>query len=177
MMTGEGVADTGLDARREGLADSVVKHKLAVQAWERPTLASVQKTRLRDEAQSARADVNAIEAELKKFSDACISEMSPLLVRMLRQLRQLKTEQGPKGEISVFLRQLEDTCNRMHEFLEDLGTMAINSELHSVVGTPQPRLEPVPEVQAQVVPKRIVDVKTVAGKEIKTKPRLFRKRT
>jgi hypothetical protein len=72
---------------------------------------------------------------LNTFSTACSQEMRPMLVRMVRQIRQLKSEvttQAQADSITV----IEQTCARMEEFFEDLSSLARDGQLQSVVANP-----------------------------------------
>ncbi|MFD1157812.1 response regulator [Roseovarius aestuarii] len=134
MVAGDDQAEVALSALRAGFADYIEKSALSKASLERATINAIQKTRLAKVAVAAEAETKSIEAVLKSFSTACSEEMQPMLVRMVRQIRQLKSEIG-QYVTSESISQIENTCARMDEFFQDLSSLADEGELSSIVAS------------------------------------------
>ena len=141
LITNQEQAELALKALREGASDYLVKASLSAQTLERATVSSVQKTRLKLTATSARADTAAIEATLGSFADACAQEMLPMLARMTRQIRSLKSVVSETPDILVNTGDIEKTCARMHEFLMDLAGLSDDGNLAANFAAVQPQLD------------------------------------
>lgn len=152
MVAGADQAETALQALREGFSDYIDKGALCASALERATLNAVQKNRLTQKADSATEETRSIESVLKSFADACSKEMRPMLLRMVRQVRQIRSELELAGFDASSVDSVEKTCARMDEFLLDLGGLANDEALSQIVrktSTPTPPApKPIPEVQA-----------------------------
>jgi len=133
MVAGDNQAGVALDALRAGFADYIEKDALSKESLERATINALQKTRLTRAAFTAEAETKSVEAVLKSFSQACSQEMRPMMTRMVRQIRQMKSESKHFGERDS-IAQIENTCSRMEEFLRDMASLAEDGKLASVVG-------------------------------------------
>lgn len=165
MVAGQDQAEIALHALRSGFSDYIDKGNLSASSLERATVNAVQKTKLKHVADSASAESRSMEKVLKSFADACTKEMRPMLVRMVRQVRQMKGELETAGVSSMNVTSVEQTCARMDEFLQDLGSLANDQALSEIVSgtvasnaslpprpTP-PEQVPVPEPEA--TPRRV----------------------
>lgn len=162
MVAGADQAETALQALREGFSDYIDKGALCASALERATLNAVQKSRLSQEADSATQETRSIEGVLKSFADACSKEMRPMLLRMVRQIRQIRSELELAGLDGSAVDSVEKTCGRMDEFLLDLGGLANDEALSQIVSnTPPPqkpkaeRQNPKPPTRPLATPKRV----------------------
>jgi len=133
MIAGDDQADVALEAVRSGFADYIDKDSLSATSLERATLNALQKKRLSNVAYQAEADTKSMEALLKIFAEACSKEMRPMLTRMVRHVRQLRCESPEGCATSTNMAQIESTCARMDEFLQDLASLADEGNLSSVL--------------------------------------------
>ncbi|WP_164860756.1 response regulator [Parasedimentitalea marina] len=189
MIAGDGQAEVALEAVRSGFADYIEKDRLSTASLERATLNALQKRTLSNVAHKAEADTKSMEALLKKFSEACSQEMRPMLTRMMRHVRQLRAE-NPEGCISsTNMTQIENTCARMDEFLQDLASLADEGNLSSVLSNTTPvqtvalRQIP-PDVEVALDHKEIIRPKASGHtkgwdlvQQSKKRPSLFRRKT
>ena len=187
MIAGDDQAEVALAAVRSGFSDYIEKDTLSATSLERATVNALQKTRLSNVAYEAEAESKSMEALLKRFADACSQEMRPMLTRMVRQVRQLRTENPEGRSTSTNMAQIEKTCARMDEFLLDLASLAdegnlssVLSNTKSVLATPIQRDIPVSEA----APLKQETARPVAadytegwhlGQKPKKKPSLFRR--
>lgn len=132
MVAGDSDAEVALQALREGFADYIEKDVLSHTSLERATLNALQKSRLSNDAISAKADTQTVESVLNSFSQACSLEMRPLMARMVRQVRQVKTMAQAYGASDDFL-EIESTCARIDEFFQDLSGLSKEGQLSSFV--------------------------------------------
>ncbi|MEL7344303.1 MAG: response regulator [Pseudomonadota bacterium] len=133
MVAGNGQADVALEAVRAGFSDYIEKSALSAASLERATVNALQKIRLTQAANTAEAETKSIEAVLRSFALGCSNEMRPMMARMLRQVRQMRAEADRTGISAAALLDIEQTCARMEEFFQDLGSMANDGELSSIV--------------------------------------------
>jgi PleD family two-component response regulator len=133
MVAGNSQAELALEALRAGFSDYIEKEALSKSSLERATVNALQKMRLSNAAFTAEAETKSVEAVLKTFAEACSEEMRPMMSRMLRQIRQMKSETEHSGA-SNSITQIETTCTRMEEFFRDLASLADEGRLSSVVG-------------------------------------------
>ncbi len=154
MVAGDSHADAALSALREGFADYIEKDALSAASLERATINALQKTRLSRAAVSARADTASVENILSSFAQACDQEMRPLMARMLRQVRQVKSVAAAHGAGESIL-DMERTCARIDAFFQDISalekegqlTAFLEESLHaSTLTSPPPQA--IKEVQA-----------------------------
>lgn len=138
MIAGDGQAEVALEAVRSGFSDYIEKDRLSATSLERATMNALQKTRLSNVAHKAEADTKTMEALLKNFAEACSQEMRPMLTRMVRHVRQLRSENPDGCATSTNMAQIESTCVRMDEFLQDLGSLADEGNLSSVLNNSKP---------------------------------------
>lgn len=134
MVAGNGKSDIALEAVRAGFADYIEKSALTAASLERATVNALQKIRLAMAADTAEAETKSVEAVLRSFALACSNEMRPMMARMLRQVRQMRSEADRSGISASALLDIEHTCARMEEFFLDLGSMANEGQLSSIVG-------------------------------------------
>ena len=92
MVAGNGKSDIALEAVRAGFADYIEKSALTAASLERATVNALQKVRLTMAADTAEAETKSVEAVLRSFALACGNEMRPMMARMLRQVRQMRSE-------------------------------------------------------------------------------------
>lgn len=152
MVAGDGQAEVALEAVRAGFADYIEKDKLNASALERATLNALEKRKLTNRADEAAAETRSIEGVLNSFARACTTEMRPMLTRMVRQVRQLRSEQVMSEQGCASIGQIEQTCARMDEFLQDLGSLANEGQLSTILGK-KPPLEPVQKLPDRTPPK------------------------
>lgn len=138
MIAGDDQAEVALEAVRTGFADYIEKDRLSATSLERATVNALQKTRLSNVATKAEADTKSLEALLNNFAEACSQEMRPMLSRMVRHVRQLRNDSPKEGATPTHLAQIENTCARMDEFLQDLASLADEGKLSSILNTTQP---------------------------------------
>ncbi len=134
MVAGNGKSDIALEAVRAGFADYIEKSALTAASLERATVNALQKVRLTMAADTAEAETKSVEAVLRSFALACGNEMRPMMARMLRQVRQMRSEADRTGVSASALLDIEHTCARMEEFFLDLSSMANEGQLSSIVG-------------------------------------------
>lgn len=132
MVAGNNQAEVALNALRSGFSDYIDKDELSKAALERATINALQKKRLSNAAVAAVAETKSVEAVLRSFSEACSQEMRPMMARMTRQVRQVRSEVEPYG-LAESISQIEATCGRMEEFFQDLASLAEEGKLSSVL--------------------------------------------
>lgn len=154
MVAGESKAEVALQALRAGFSDYIEKDILSPASIERATINAVQKMRLSRAKGFAEEETRSVESQLKSFANSCAYEMRPMVTRMVRQVRQLKSETKPTGVTSATLFEIEKTCARIEEFFQDLGSMANAGNLVDVLGTSAPQAaDAKPETSEAVVPR------------------------
>ncbi len=134
MVAGDSHSETALTAIRQGFADYIEKDALSAASLERATVNALQKAKLSQAAVLARADASMVEDVLSTFAHACNKEMRPLMARMIRQLRELKSITSENGAADIF-RGIETTCARIDEFFVDISALRDEGDLSQLVGT------------------------------------------
>lgn len=132
MVAGADQAEVALEALRAGFTDYIEKSALSKSSLERATVNALQKRNLSHAALAAQTQTKSIEAVLKSFSNACSQEMRPMMMRMVRQIRQLRSD-AMNEHLTDNIIQIESTCARMEEFFEDLSSLAEEGKLSTVV--------------------------------------------
>lgn len=124
MIAGDNQSDVALNAIRSGCSDYIDKDTLSVASLSRATINAVQKLYLQRSETTAREDSQTVNSILLDFAEECRAEMRPMLTRMLRQIRRLKTTSVSPEDYADSITGLEQTCVRMDEFLGDLSSVA-----------------------------------------------------
>lgn len=164
MIAGEDQAEVALQALRVGFADYIDKGSLSPAALERATVNAIQKRRLSQAANHANAETRSVEAVLRSFANVCQREMRPMLTRMVRQVRQMRADLEAAQISSENITNVEKTCARMGEFLQDLGDLANEGQLETaaldpVSQSPAPlikgELNTLPDQEVKVIPQRV----------------------
>ncbi|WP_300029711.1 response regulator [uncultured Roseobacter sp.] len=131
MISGNDKAEVALEALRTGFADYIDKDNLNSNALERATLNALEKTRLNSAVSLANSETRSVETVLTSFARACSEEVRPMLLRMTRQLSQLRTATD-ETTTEDRLAEIEESCSRMEEFFTDLESLAQDRQLSTV---------------------------------------------
>ncbi|WP_168797702.1 response regulator [Aliishimia ponticola] len=132
MISGNGDTATALEAINRGFSDYIDKGDLNIASLTRASLNALEKLRLTRAADEASAEMRAVEAVLRSFSKACSSEMRPMINRMIRQVRQLKSSNGSVSSQSAHIAEIEGTCLRLEEFFQDMEALAEDNQLTKI---------------------------------------------
>ena len=122
MITGTDQTEVAIEALRNGCSDYIDKDELSPAALRRSTINALQKSALLVGIETHEYKRSQVEGLLQKFSAECAEEIKPIVSRMLRQMRGLReTEPGNAKALADGLGNIERSCLRLWEFLEDLG--------------------------------------------------------
>jgi len=123
MVAGFGQTAVAVAALKEGCSDYIMKDTLEPNWLRRAVSNALDKSRLRRKFDASEEVRAALETALSKFSKDCVSEVKPLLSRMLRQIRKLRGENGapPQPVTLEMLEELENSCQRLWDFTERLS--------------------------------------------------------
>ena len=136
MISGTTDISMALDAMRAGFSDFINKDELDDTAFERATINAVKQLYLTRSADNAEAASKSMETVLNTFAGICLNEVRPLLARLRRQVRQVKTRDGRDSANFPELLEIEATCGRIEDFFTDLNGMAEDQQLSAVVSDP-----------------------------------------
>jgi len=122
MITGTDQTEVAIEALRGGCSDYIDKDELSPASLRRSAINALQKSALQLGLESQELKRSEVEALLRKFSGECAEEIKPIVSRMLGQMRGLR-EVGPSNAAAFAdgLADMERSCMRLWEFLEDLG--------------------------------------------------------
>lgn len=123
MVAGIGQTAVAVAALKEGCSDYIMKDSLEPNWLRRAVANALDKSRLRRQFDASEELRTTLEAALAKFSKDCVSEIKPMLSRMLRQVRRLRGENGapPQPVTLEMLEELETSCQRLWDFTEKLS--------------------------------------------------------
>lgn len=142
MVTGYDSDDIVLKAMSKGCADYITKDELSPAALERAVTNGLQKSMLSAQVQSqmyARAEVERV---LNRFATQCVSDIKPMVSRMIRQLRTLR--EAPQDDRKKQMEQrasAESSCLHLWEFLDELEQHSADVMMKDLIGVPMPQPE------------------------------------
>jgi len=121
MVTGFDEESIAFEAMTRGCADYITKDELSPGSFERAVTNALQKSVLSTEIRNqtfARAEVESV---LQRLASQCVTDIKPMVSRMIRQLRDLRD--APMHDASLMLSRresVETSCLHLWGFLEEL---------------------------------------------------------
>lgn len=122
MITGDKQADVAIKAMKEGCSDYIVKDDLSAEAVRRAAVNALQKSQLSQGLETQEVLRRRVEMILDDFAKECVFEIKPMLSRMMRLMRDLNAvRNADEAQFDEVMGQIEKTCARLFEFLNDIG--------------------------------------------------------
>ena len=143
MVTSYDAEEISFKAMAQGCADYITKDELSPSSFERAVTNALQKSVLSAQVQSqiyARAEVEKV---LNRFANQCVSDIKPLVSRMIRQLRTLR--EAPEDEPAkrhARRAEVEASCLHLWEFLEELEAQRADVMMKDIIGRSTPLSSP-----------------------------------
>ena len=118
MITGHAQEETAQAALAGGCADYLTKDELSVPAFRRAVGNALDKSRLASQVVAQSYRRTGVEKVLEQFATQCARDIKPMLSRVMRQLRDLRADEGTTTETrKARYEAIEDSCTSMWEFL------------------------------------------------------------
>ncbi|NUH67214.1 response regulator [Sulfitobacter sp. S0837] len=123
MITGTDQTEVAIAALRGGFCDYIDKDELSPATLRRSVINALQKSTLQLGLETQEFQRSQVEELLQKFSGEGAEEIKPIVSLMLGQIRDLRG-QGPTEAVAIAdgLADMERSCLRLWEFLEDLSS-------------------------------------------------------
>lgn len=123
IVAGQGEAAVAVEAMHSGCSDYLLKDSLSPESLKRSVINALDKSRLRDERNSAQLEGEILRSVLERFSRDCVTELRPTVTRMLRLIRGINTEiRDPRA--AEKLRELESAGTLLFGFLQEIERYA-----------------------------------------------------
>ena len=139
MVTSYDAEEISFQAMAQGCADYITKDELSPSSFERAVTNALQKSVLSAQVESqiyARAEVEKV---LNRFANQCVSDIKPMVSRMIRQLRTLReAPENDREKIHNRRASVEASCLHLWEFLEDLEAQRADVMMKDIIGRSTP---------------------------------------
>jgi CheY-like chemotaxis protein len=123
------------EAMMRGCADYITKDELSPSSFERAVTNALQKTLLSAQVQSQTFARVEVERVLNRFANQCVSDIKPMVSRMIRQLRTLREAPGNDQQaIQNHRASVEASCLHLWEFLEELEQQRADVMMKDMIG-------------------------------------------
>ena len=122
MIAGEAQVEIAVTALQNGCSDYIIKDKLGTESLQRAMINAMQKSRLAQNLASEESLRMALRGVLDGFAQDCVTDMKPMLSRMLRQIRGMRAnaEERDRDAVVGSVDTLEASCLKLWKFLEDI---------------------------------------------------------
>lgn len=120
MVAGQGDVDVAVNAIKTGCSDYIEKSNMTPSAIRRAVTNGLQKARLVREVNEANGFKASVQRVLEKFAQDCKDDMKPVLSRVLREVRSMRSG-GPSEQTPEIL---EKSCQELWNFLEEIQSYA-----------------------------------------------------
>ena len=139
MVTSFDAEEISFQAMAQGCADYITKDELSPSSFERAVTNALQKSVLSAQVQSqiyARAEVEKV---LNRFANQCVSDIKPMVSRMIRQLRTLReAPENDREKMHQRRASVEASCLHLWEFLEELEAQRADVMMKDIIGSSTP---------------------------------------
>ena len=139
MVTSFDAEEISFQAMAQGCADYITKDELSPSSFERAVTNALQKSVLSAQVQSqiyARAEVEKV---LNRFANQCVSDIKPMVSRMIRQLRTLReAPENDREKMHQRRASVETSCLHLWEFLEELEAQRADVMMKDIIGSSTP---------------------------------------
>ena len=124
MVSGRGQESLAQDALSAGCSDYIAKDDLSPTSFRRAVTNAMQKSTLTAAIQTQTFRSSETEAVLQEFSSQCAQDIKPMVSRMMRQLRDLRSQQAAVevGTENPFA-EVENSCMLLWDFLVELESL------------------------------------------------------
>ena len=119
MIAGEGRLDVAVEAMRRGCSDYLTKSAMTVDGLQKSVTTALERRMMAAALEDAREQRQHLERAMRKYANACSSEMKSLLSASLRRVRKLRG-QTTEDNIRHDLGALEDCIDRMWDAMPDI---------------------------------------------------------
>tara|TARA_R110002072_G_scaffold51323_12_gene137747 strand:+ start:1298 stop:2089 length:792 start_codon:yes stop_codon:yes gene_type:complete len=131
MVSGQGQESVAHDALKAGCSDYITKDELSATTFRRAVTNALQKSVLTTAVQTQTSRSSETQAVLERFASECAQDIKPMVSRMMRQLRDLRSS-GAEADsrMKTQFEGVEESCMLLWEFLVDLeGFQASDNDM------------------------------------------------
>ncbi len=135
MVTSYDEETISFEAMARGCADYVTKDELSPASFERAVTNAMQKSMLGAQVESQTYAREEVEKVLNRFANQCVSDIKPMVSRMIRQLRSLRdTPNSDKSKSNEHRASVEASCLHLWQFLEELEQQHADVMMRDLIG-------------------------------------------
>ncbi len=120
MVTGDDQAEIAINAMKNGCSDFLVKDDLSDEAVRRASINALQKAGLNQSLETQEVMRNRIEFVLDRFTKECTDELKPMLSKMMRHVRDLRSARLDEQQHDLAVTQITNSCARLFDFMSDI---------------------------------------------------------
>lgn len=126
MVSGQDQEKLAQDALKAGCVDYIAKDDLSPTSFLRAVTNAMQKSVLTSAVDTQKSRSAETEAVLEKFASQCAQDIKPMVSRMMRQLRDLRSQQMAGDPQNPFA-DVEHSCMLLWDFLVDLESAKVKN--------------------------------------------------
>lgn len=120
MVTGDDQAEVAINAMKNGCSDFLKKEDLSNESVRRASINALQKASLNRSVETQEAIRRRVEDVLDRFTKECAEDLKPMLIKMMRQVRELNTARTDDKRYSATVTQIANSCDRLLDFMSDI---------------------------------------------------------
>lgn len=120
MVTGDDQSDIAIQAMKNGCSDFLMKDDLSFESVRRASINALQKAGLNRNLESQEAMLNKVDVVLDHFTKQCAVEMKPMLVKMMRHIRDLNSTRTDTVRYDAAIKRITTSCERLFDFMCDI---------------------------------------------------------
>lgn len=135
MVTGNDQVEIAIDAMKNGCSDFLKKNNLSDESVRRAAINALQKANLSRTVEAQELMHSQIEAVLDHFTKECADDIKPMVLKMMRHVRDLKQARTDDDKFRLVVKQITNSCDRLLDFMCDIedhdrkaGALSGNSE-------------------------------------------------
>lgn len=120
MVTGDDQSEIAIEAMKNGCSDFLMKDDLSFESVRRASINALQKASLNRNLESQEAMRSKVDVVLDHFTKQCADEMKPMLVKMMRHVRDLNSTRTDDNRYHAAIKQITASCERLFDFMSDI---------------------------------------------------------
>lgn len=160
MVTGDDQSEIAINAMKGGCSDFIMKDDLSFENVRRASINALQKSGLNRDLESQEAMRNKVDIVLDHFTKQCADEMKPMLVKMMRHIRDLNVTRTDIDRYNATIKQITNSCERLFDFMSD-----IEDHERKELALPKIDENPFRSKEIEERPERVVKSRKVFGRQ------------
>ena len=120
MVTGDDESEIAINAMKNGCSDFLMKDDLSIESVRRAAINALQKASLNKNLEVQAVMRSEVELVIDRFANECAIEIKPMLVKMVRHVRDLHSARTDEERFSTAVDKITKTCDRLFDFMNDV---------------------------------------------------------